>query len=185
MFGGLFLIIPALGFLAATLGFTALAIWFWRKGPAKRPQAWILGVISAMFWSPIVLITISAIATQNARMTDAALFEHVLGFAPKLPDDKMMFDDHGDPRDGEILMRVYPGDALRGKIITSNSFARSDLTLEQFHDIGQRAGLSWWDNSLCYDPIIYETRSAPKWKEAYILDCRGFDALYGVFIERS
>jgi hypothetical protein len=179
MFGGLFLIILALGYLLPTLGFTVLAIWFWRKRSHQRTVAMVLAGISALLWGPIIFLMISAAATRNARMSDAQLFEHVLGFRSGLSHDQMMFDEYGDPRDGEIFMRVYPDQKLRSKILASNGLRPSRLTLEQFHTLGQRTGLLWWDAGECSGSKIYESGHAPKWQKIYVLDCPNFDALYG------
>jgi hypothetical protein len=179
VFGGLVLIILAFGYLVPTLGLTILAIWFWRKRRQQRTVAMVLGGISALLWAPVIFIAISAIATRNARMTDAELFEHVLGFPSGLTHDQMIFDDYGDPRDGEIFMRVYPDEKLRSKILASNGLRPSRLTLKQLDAIGRDEGLLWWDAGECAGSKIYESHNAPKWQKIYVLDCPNFDALYG------
>ncbi len=184
MFGGLFLIIPAAIFLALTAGITIVAIAFWLRRPRNQTAAVVFSFIAALFWLPILLIAFSIIQTNLARMTDTQLFKHVMDFNSGLPESEMMFDDHGDPTDGEIFMRVSPDEPLRAKILALGGYTKSAKTPSEFHSMGQDAGLLWWDNSHCSNATIYEAVDGKtKWREAYLLDCSELNEIYGVFRE--
>ncbi|EJL30058.1 hypothetical protein [Novosphingobium sp. AP12] len=169
-------------------GMTVAAVLL-RLGKLRSPRS-ALAAASLPFGCaalPVLALAVLSLAASALAPDDRVLYAELMGPGPVPDRDRMLFEDFGQGRDREVLLRLDATPAERGRLMALPGLAPATMTPAAFAKRGARRGLgSWWMSPSpaattpatarssftdCLSPAIYAADGYNGWHELRIAFC--------------